>query len=366
MNNSFVNTIDTGQGGTSGRDAIVNLIAEINLLYAITNGLHKLWKGPSPISGMQVGDVYINDAGAEPVLLLKTGEPNTWAVLGSARIFDSGLGLDAALAGYSRNCRPAKQAGSDTAIIVDASAAAPASIWINGMMLQNTGPVTASITSAGLWKIYATRNQSTSGFTIGARQDALTSGQVQIGEAYYGNQNTGDSDTARVLYCIAFEPVSGLDERPPGFFHYRRSTSAQTLASGVETQMLFNGIVPDATGGDIWRARDGAATYQTFRARRAGKYQLNASVRIGDGISRSHNVLLVLSKGRSPAVELARNIVQVETGWPLAKVSCEVELAAGDVVDVLVTQSCGATLDNWSSSHSDTDTAFWGRYLGAA
>lgn len=355
MNKAIVNTVNTADGGDSVYQGIVNILAELSLIYGHINTLWKLSSGTTPPSGAEVNDVWVDTSGATPVLkrLASTG-PDTWANLGATGAYNSGVALDDAVKRYTRGMVLARYSAS--ALRIAATSTIPATVVANGVLLQNTSNTDLTGFSAdGVFQVYAERNSTSANFrlgkdTVGA---VLSSGKVKIAEVVYQG---GDF---KVIENIEHFPH--FDQAPRGMFVITRDTD-QNITEDEATNVNFLTVVNDE-----WSQYD--STEDTIIIRRTGWWRIGASVRVH--VATATHVRCEVRVKTSTGTNLLYNADEIE-GAGAIHVNIPDQplyIEAGTQLEVSVTQTNNLT---GSSANGDIepsasglrDVALWGEYIG--
>jgi hypothetical protein len=163
--------ISYAANGTTVLDGVSALDSEFDIVYTLLNKLFKAQAATTAPTGPEQFDVWLDTTDATypltgpPTLKYYTG--TAWAKLGSDGKYSTGIGLDSAIIGYTKNVILTALPVVTTAY-VNATAKAPATLTINGLLLQNTANVEVAFTgaAAGTYDIYAKRNGTTAHFLI--------------------------------------------------------------------------------------------------------------------------------------------------------------------------------------------------------
>ena len=177
------NTVNTGSGGDFMKDGIDKILAELSLIYNWINKAFNLQTGDSAPVSPVLGDLWVKTTGGvSPTLMRYNG--STWDQLGESGGFVTGITLDQGIKGYSRNMFLIAAGGT---VSIVATAAAPATIEVNGKLLQNVATTNLALTGDGERKIYAQRVGSTSAFELAWVGTNPTTSQRHIGTVTIAN-----------------------------------------------------------------------------------------------------------------------------------------------------------------------------------
>lgn len=247
--------VTAGAATISGVDAVLNIDAELTRIFSYLNTLYKLQAQASNPTDNSTYDIWLDTTvPASPAIKYYNG--TTWETLVNPAAYSSGLTYADAMVGSSENCTLEKD-GATKSVMVNASTRLPCTLQVGSNLLQVTSKVAYDFTAvaAGKYYVYATRNGSTTAFTL-AYHTSQTGTDRYLGEVDLNASST----PVRVLSYNGTEHQHGLRQAAMG----RTPDSAEAT---TYTQVTYPETLIGA--GSAW----GASTTD-FTPTTAGYYEI--------------------------------------------------------------------------------------------
>ena len=324
--------------------AIQKIDDEVDLIYGHLATLRTMQAAASDPVDPETGEVYLNTT----TLAVRRWNGSSWDTIVSPLAYGSGLSLDAAAGGISRNMiveRPGLLVAQ-----ISATATAPALIEIEGNLLLNattTGMTTGhTFTGAadGWHAIYAERDGTTTNFLL--KRAALSgfspsASQRTVAHAYFA--------TDRLVLVRSLEVLTPqLKQTLEYAFHAQRGNGLQTFTS-TPAVLACNFEHLD---------RDAVHASGVFVVPIDGWYEFSVQ-------ARAVALWLTVSLNKNMTTEVAADTVYTPAAGATAigkLFGVRVYLAATETMRAYVSTQASAA----NVTVNTHDNAFWGRWIGHA
>jgi hypothetical protein len=215
-----------------GWTAVQQLDNEFSSVYTRINDLYSMQGSASEPTTKWTNMIWFNTA----LHIFEYYNGSTWVQLGASGNYISGVSMDSGATGTVRSAY--LEAESTTNLIVPATAASPATIDVDSVLLQNTTDTNLDFTgaSADTYAVYATRDGTSTNFQL-AR--AVLSGYTQgAGERIIGEVVYSGSAFSFIKPYVAQLPARAA--APDGLFDVYRTNAAENVADNVAETIKFN------------------------------------------------------------------------------------------------------------------------------
>jgi len=350
-------TLNYGSGGDTVKAGVQALDSELVTIYDHLNALYRLQGGDTEPADKDLYDVWFDPS---PSPALKWWDGGTRQSLGASGNFVSGVTLDDGIRNYTRGLLISR--ANATTARISASSAAPATVAIGNVLLQNAVDTDCSFFSAaaGQYDLYVEQDGTATTWLLKRASHPLSASSTQrvVGEAYY----TGTEFTWVRSYEVA-DPQRG--QTVEAAFDAYRTNADQSLADDTAAIVAFDNESLDTDG---WFTPGADAKFTPLRA---GWYDVHASIQlVSDNDPTDHDVqafVKVLKNGSAVCDnwQALGNGVLSDTARINVQVSCSVEVDGVD--DYLQVQAWQDSTPNQAltlRSGTVHSSAFWGRWAG--